>query len=258
MLRCRGQFTFCHWLAVSLVLHAGIIALALIFTGLHIPDQHRHNHNKLVIELFGMVADRQQEERRGGDPGKKAIPQRPVMPQPRIASPGRPAADVHKTVEADTPVHVDKAEDKAKQTGKATDEEAPQSTQVSTASLPVVYQRQQSIGYDRDQDADKTKAYLAKVAKRLRANLVYPEEVRKLGIEGVSVVAFTIMESGGIKDNSLRVQKSSGYAALDSNALKSVGVSAPFEKPPKELDVSIAVSFTVEMARSRRNQGSLR
>ena len=68
--------------------------------------------------------------------------------------------------------------------------------------------------------------------------------MRKSGIEGISTITFTIMESGDIRGNSLRVKKSSGYSELDANALKSALASAPFEKPPKELNVSIAVAFT--------------
>lgn len=60
----REQFNFYHWLAVSLMLHACIIALPLVSFNIRAPHQPRHH--KLAIELFGMIADRQQEERRGG------------------------------------------------------------------------------------------------------------------------------------------------------------------------------------------------
>ncbi len=291
MLHCRGKFSFYHWLAVSLLLHSSII-LPFILTGLHAPDQNKHNnHNKLLIELFGMVANRQQEGKRGGT----GVPQqnkrvlqlaRPhgshQIARPRIIQQNeraleqnitrdqvnrpRQSPDTYKTVATDSPVHVEKADDKPNPTEQGT---GPSS--VSTVLLPAVsgtaggggyaggggQQRQQSIKYE-DQVADEIREYLAKLAKRLQANLVYPEEVRKNKVEGISTIAFTITESGDIKGNSLRVQKSSGYPALDSNALKSARVGAPFEKPPKELNVSIAVSFTVEMARSRANQASRR
>lgn len=114
-------------------------------------------------------------------------------------------------------------------------------------------QKQQTIGVA-EQESDRIRTYLARLAKLLRNNLAYPEEVRKHGIEGVSTIAFTVVKSGDIKMDSLRVKKSSGHAALDFSALKSARASAPFEKPPKGLDVSIAVSFTGEMARTRAKQ----
>ena len=71
-------------------------------------------------------------------------------------------------------------------------------------------------------------------------------------MEGVSWISFTIMQSGEIREGSLRVHKSSGHAVFDSGAVKSARVSAPFEKPPKELSVNIGVSFDVKTARAQR------
>jgi protein TonB len=93
--------------------------------------------------------------------------------------------------------------------------------------------------------------YLARLSKRLQACLVYPQEVRKSGIEGVSRIRFVITETGTVKPGSLTVVKSSGYPALDSNALKAALAGSPYEKPPKELLVTIAVAFTMEMATRR-------
>ncbi|OPY82232.1 MAG: Gram-negative bacterial tonB protein [Syntrophorhabdus sp. PtaU1.Bin153] len=116
-------------------------------------------------------------------------------------------------------------------------------------------QRQLTIGYGGH--GNILGQYLAKVARKIRANIIYPEEMRKRGLEGVSRIAFIITQSGEIREGSLRITKSSGYTAFDSGALKSARVSAPFEKPPKELNVSIAVAFTVETARSRATRASL-
>ena len=112
-------------------------------------------------------------------------------------------------------------------------------------------QRQQTIKAG-DQNGDKINAYGARLSRRIMANLVYPEEVRKHGIEGVSRIMFTVMESGDIKTGSLRVQRSSGYPGLDESALKSALASSPFEERPKEMTISIAVSFDVMMARAKR------
>lgn len=225
MLSCHKPLGFYHWLGVSWLLHCGLI-LPCVLIGLYNPSHQ--NHSKLVIELFGMVADRQQEARM-----EKVIPPPRKVPQ-IIPQMPKKASEAHETVAADMPVYEEKIDE--------TPVPDP-SPVVAVADEAVERQRQQSIAHEK-QDADKTREYLARLGKRLQANLVYPKEMRKSGIEGISTITFTIMESGDIRGNSLRVKKSSGYSELDANALKSALVSAPFEKPPKELNVSIAVAFT--------------
>jgi len=225
MLSCHKPLGFYHWLGVSWLLHCGLI-LPCVLIGLYNPSHQ--NHSKLVIELFGMVADRQQEARM-----EKVMPPPRKVPQLLPQMPKK-ASEAHETVAADMPVYEEKIDE--------TPVPDP-SPVVAVADEAVERQRQQSIAHE-NQDADKTREYLARLGKRLQANLVYPKEMRKSGIEGISTITFTIMESGDIRGNSLRVKKSSGYSELDANALKSALVSAPFEKPPKELNVSIAVAFT--------------
>ncbi len=225
MLSFHKPFGFYHWLGVSWLLHCGLI-LPCVLIGLYNPSHQ--NHSKLVIELFGMVADRQQEARM-----EKVMPPPRKVPQLLPQMPKK-ASEAHETVAADMPVYEEKIDE--------TPVPDP-SPVVAVADEAVERQRQQSIAHE-NQDADKTREYLARLGKRLQANLVYPKEMRKSGIEGISTITFTIMESGDIRGNSLRVKKSSGYSELDANALKSALASAPFEKPPKELNVSIAVAFT--------------
>lgn len=225
MLSCHKPLGFYHWLGVSWLLHCGLI-LPCVLIGLYTPSCQ--NHGKLVIELFGMVADRQQEARM-----EKVMPPPRKVPQ-LIPQMPKKASEAHETVAADMPVYEEKIDE--------TPVPDP-SPVVAVADEAVERQRQQSIAHEK-QDADKTREYLARLGKRLQANLVYPKEMRKSGIEGISTITFTIMESGDIRGNSLRVKKSSGYSELDANALKSALASAPFEKPPKELNVSIAVAFT--------------
>lgn len=225
MLSCHKPLGFYHWLGVSWLLHCGLI-LPCVLIGLYNPSHQ--NHSKLVIELFGMVADRQQEARM-----EKVMPPPRKVPQ-LIPQMPKKASEAHETVAADMPVYEEKIDE--------TPVPDP-SPVVAVADEAVERQRQQSIAHEK-QDADKTREYLERLGKRLQANLVYPKEMRKSGIEGISTITFTIMESGDIRGNSLRVKKSSGYSELDANALKSALASAPFEKPPKELNVSIAVAFT--------------
>jgi len=233
-----------------MLLHAGV-ALPFIMAGVHATDRRSH---KLVIELYGMIADRQSEEKKWS---VTSAPKR-VMAQQKVVKPKNqprpePLPDKQPVVRA-SPVQVEKAESKTKPTEQAPAvQTAPPSPQAAPASRhEQAEQKQQSIRHeDKDaRDMQRIREYLARLKKRLQANLVYPEETRRLGIEGVPTIAFVITQTGNIKPNSLQVLKSCGYGALDSNAMRAALTSAPFEKPPKELNVSIAVSFTVTMARA--------
>jgi protein TonB len=265
----RQSLKFFHWLTVSLGLHLGIVAPFLV-AGIHATS--RKDQEKLIIELFGMIANRQQEEKKGGD---GALPQAAMLlpkarRQPAKKAAPKPDPDPNKKLEKEAP---DPGGTAAKpssdmlsvpdaamhgETGDGNSDQLESdglSVQGSAVFIPAVSgtgegirQEQLSIGTG-TQDIDVTKAYLARLSRRLQAHLVYPGEVRKHGVEGVSWIRFVIMESGGIKVNSLQLHKSSGFAALDANAIKSAVASAPFEKPPKELKVVIAVSFEVETVR---------
>lgn len=220
-LRYLAKFDFNHWLAISLLLHLCLVS-PLFLVNLHAPDQSRHE--KLSLELFGMMSNRQIEERHAATEAPQQAKQTPRSP-----------ADRYLTTTTESPVHVAK-----------TDESVPKSepAQMSTpvvSAVEAVEQRQQSINQP-DLEVIKRK-YMARVAKRIQTNLVYPQEVREHGVEGITTIAFTITTSGDIQGGSLRVVKSSGYATLDSNALRSARNSAPFEEPPGEQNVVIDVSF---------------
>lgn len=230
MLFRRGTFNVYQGLAISLILHASI-ALPFIFNNWHTPDQNKHS--KLRIDLLGMVANRQVEEKK-----KQQAPT-----PPRQVKKTRQKPDTYKTVLTESPVQVAKAEDKPILDEQPEQMPAPVAPAVGSAETQ---QRQQTIRSAAELEAARIREYLARLAKQLRRNLIYPEEVRRNGVEGISTIAFHITSSGELIESSLRVHKSSGYPALDASALKSVRVSAPFEKPPKELNVSIAMSFNVK------------
>ncbi len=98
-----------------------------------------------------------------------------------------------------------------------------------------------------NQNQDEIKKYLSTVRKKLQDSLEYPYFAKKAGMEGVVVVHFCIKEDGALFERSLKIIKSSGYSALDAQALQTVKNSAPFFAPPKgELELSIPVSFSLQ------------
>lgn len=251
------RLTLYHWLGASLIIHA-VLAAPFFLASLHMAGHV--GHKKLSIELFGMISNRQVEERKKGVDAPRPVPRParrvPLQAHRPVAAPA-PSPDAFTTVATESPVQVEKGDDKTHH--QADGEAGTFGSSFSGASGRqggATEQKGQTIRTG-EHEGGVIAAYLAKVSKRVQANLVYPEETRKHGVEGVSIVSFTITESGAIEEGSLKVRKSSGYPALDSNALKSVVASAPFERPPKEIAVRIAVEFNVEVA-SRVNHRASR
>ncbi|QEM68590.1 energy transducer TonB [Geobacter sp. FeAm09] len=231
----------CQWLSVSSLLHACLIVPFILFS-LHSPA--RHMRSRLQIELFGMVADRQVAEKKVA---QQAAPQRREAYRP-------PKTVTYRTVATESPVSVHKTEEKPKPVEPET-KPAPAAAvavqsvaaaQVTTSGADAERQRQQSIRTAAEQEADRKRRYGEKVTKRLRSNVVYPKEARRMGIVAVTQIYFWVTESGQIKDGSLRVKRSSGYAALDASALKAARDSAPFEKPPNEMPLIVDINFDVK------------
>ncbi len=82
----------------------------------------------------------------------------------------------------------------------------------------------------------------------------YPEEARKAGIEGTSIVEVTIGADGVMRRCSLVV--SSGNASLDEAALQAVHVStfAPGTKDGKPVEMKVKVPFRFKLADKQLEQ----
>jgi protein TonB len=62
-------------------------------------------------------------------------------------------------------------------------------------------------------------------------------------MQGAATVSFTLLANGQIRPDSLKIVESSSQPKLDASALETVRSSVPFESPPKEMTVAIAVVF---------------
>ncbi|GFE62031.1 hypothetical protein AOG2_26190 [Geobacter sp. AOG2] len=241
----QGRSRMCRWLSVSSLLHACFIVPFIVFS-LYTPAKHARS--RLQIELFGMVADRQVAE--------KKVAQKAAPPQ-QVNRPRKPVPAMYRTVATESPVSVHKVEEKPKPLEQETKPvavsavTAPPADTVRAASpgADAVQQRQQTIRTAAETEADRIRRYSERVVKRLRSHLVYPKEVRRMGIEAVTTISFIVTDSGNIKGGSLRVKVSSGYTALDASALQSARDSVPFEKPPKEMPLIIGVRFSNSVTR---------
>jgi TonB family protein len=261
---------FYRWLGVSLLLHAVVLAPFVLHGFRRIERPEVAN---LKVDLFEMVADREQEEKKkAGDP---LAPEEIAQPQPAPApkTEAKPEEELQPAPPPPMEAYTEMAE-LTPDTPPAPEVPtfAPRVTDLpvasgvaggtGTADIPSVAAdagggSRGSGGRDNvDQAAtrqgrrgpvDPFAAYTAMVARRLQDNLIYPSEMRKKGIEGTVTIVFTITESGKIKRGSLKVRESSGYEPLDNGAVKSARSSEPFMKPPrKEMTLAIEVSFEAD------------
>lgn len=244
MNHARG-FTLVHGVAASLLLHA-CLALPFVVLMQHAPRKQGHSSNRLNIELFGMLANRQTEAQ------QKRVEARPGQTAPRKQDTQQAKTETAQKETAHTQAHAVPTDNLPDMPDAVRLPELPASLVEPSRSAGGQahaggdsQQRQQFISR-RNEAADVLNAYLAQLAKRLRANLIYPPEAKKKRLEGFPQISFVVTESGAIKPNTLTVKKSSGYALLDASALKTAAVSAPFQKPPRELGVSIAIAFEID------------
>jgi periplasmic protein TonB len=117
------------------------------------------------------------------------------------------------------------------------DQEA-QPVQKVTASLSIE-------GHGEDTVATGRKVYLKQhfqyIKETIQKKIYYPGVARKMGWEGKVVVSFVVKENGDIQD--IKVVESSGYQALDKNAMTTIKKAAPFPSPPVTAEVVIPVTY---------------
>lgn len=236
--------------SVSLVLHACLVPLALWMA--QSPQLHRIAERQLNIQMIGPQANRQMVElqKRMSAPPSAPAPQK----QEQQEDP-KPKPTPLKTVSVELSV--------LKIAPSENHNDSPNALHLpEMAAAPIDFshaaggrpsrsgnseyeQRAQSVGRQLT-DADLINAYISVLTKLVNSHLIYPKDVRKKKLEGVSWVSFVVTESGALKPNSLQIKKSSGYQALDDNALKTILAVAPFQRPPRELNLSIALEFEVD------------
>jgi protein TonB len=239
------RFTLGHGIVVSLAMHVCIV-LPVVAWMLYSPRPTYRSTNRLNVQMVGLIANRQtaaQQKRietpvlKFSDPKHESIDKKPT-PAQKEPVPTEPLTP-HIEPSATTP-------DSLRLPLTAS---SPREVSNSSGARPQAgadtAQPQQRIAAHNDMN-DRIAAYMAQLTKLLQSNLIYPQDAKKKKIEGTSLVSFVIAESGEIQPNSLVVKRSSGSAALDASALRTVASSAPFQRPPKELNVSIELEFEVD------------
>lgn len=222
----KGRQTLTCTVVVSLFLH-----LALAATGfwlLYKPAAEIKT-DKLLLELAGMVSNRQREESAPSAAASTPTPPKKIEPKKEVKK--APPVKQIKTTAADSPVQM------------AQQEEIATSSKSLDSKKDSDLQKQQTLN-TLNKDQEELKKYQSKITKKIKSNLVYPADARKRGYEGVTAVRFVVTESGMIQSGTLVIARSSGYPMLDTNALKSVRDSEPFDRPPRTMPIEIDLGFS--------------
>jgi len=234
----RRRIRLWHGLVASILLHA---ALVLPFT---VTVHRRQKPHTLVVELQGVIGHRQLEQKTGAEQ-----PPQPVAPPPQAASERReeppkpeekPKPEKKKVVRPAVPLR--RVERTAMSEPARPPSVSPPSPPVPSADSGAVQRAETIRAID---DGEALKGYLRELKRKLQNNLVYPDSAKLAGLQGTAVIGFSVMENGAIREDTLRIIKSSGFPDLDLNALSTARSSAPFPPPPKEIAIAIAVGFAV-------------
>ena len=81
------------------------------------------------------------------------------------------------------------------------------------------------------------------IKKRVRQFLVYSPQAKRMGIQGMVSVAFTIKKDGHVEN--VVVRRSSGFETLDESAVEAVQNAAPFKAPPESARVVMPIQFSL-------------
>ncbi|WOJ89957.1 energy transducer TonB [Methylocapsa polymorpha] len=235
------RFTIYHGLAASAALHSAL-ALPLV---LRLPSEAPDEAPTLMIELQGVVADTQSEERILQETKGQAQEDEPELAESAPAQP--PASETQPMpsgVEgAESPTAQPQPEEAPTPRLAAPKKETP-STAVGSENVKggAESEKAQTIKLSQE-EISRLKEYVKLLTKRVQAHLVYPDEGRRDRLQGTAKVSFRILSNGQISATSLKVVESSGQPELDASALQTVRSSIPFAPPPKEMTVAIAVAF---------------
>ena len=265
----RSKATIYQGFAVSLALHS---ALALPFVPLDEASPPEEPAT-LIIELEGVVADSQVEEkilqttkaeatRDKADASKPeeislppeapsaqeqpaAVTNEPPPVPPELTRPPAPSEEPSDAAAEPPPVRPEPTRTPVRPDEPGPPPTAMKSENASANDLKGAEERRdaRTISTERETEADRLRNYARELTKKVRAHLVYPDEARKSGSQGIATVSFTILSSGQIQPETLKITVSSGQPKLDASALKTVRLSVPFGPPPREMTVSIAVAF---------------
>lgn len=85
------------------------------------------------------------------------------------------------------------------------------------------------------------KMNLHQIKENIQKTLTYPRIARQMGWQGRVIVRFMVDEEGRVQD--AQIVESSGFAALDRNAILTIRRAAPFPCPPIRAELVVPVIY---------------
>jgi protein TonB len=79
------------------------------------------------------------------------------------------------------------------------------------------------------------------IKESVQNKIAYPRMARKMGWQGRVLLSFVVCMDGSVKD--IRILESSGFNALDKNAVEAIRKGAPFPRPPVAAELIIPVIY---------------
>ncbi len=166
-------------------------------------------------------------------------PKEAETPQPKEAQTPQP-----KEAQTPQPQEPERAQPKQAETPPEAAKARTNSTAPGAANVKGDEEKEQAQTIKlSEEEFDRLRKYVKGLTKRVQSHLRYPDEGRRVGLQGAATVSFTILSNGQIWPESLKIVESSGQQKLDASALQTVRSSGPFEPPPKEMTVAIDVVF---------------
>lgn len=236
----HAQFSIYHGIAGSLALHS-LALLGLWGAAGYSPADV---DDTLVVEFNGVDSDVQAEEKhkRQNSGAGGAVEAQNAKQEKKEEKAEKKVADDDALPERikDAAPDTVKKEAEAAAAAKAT-----ASAQQSGRDVEGIENEQhaQIIQRRADEEMNVLKAYIRSLSKKIQTKLLYPKEARHSGLQGVTTVSFRIKGDGTMHPDSLKIVASSGRAELDISALDTVRACAPFATPPRDVTVTMAVTY---------------
>lgn len=84
-------------------------------------------------------------------------------------------------------------------------------------------------------------ANLHYIKDNIQKRIVYPRLARKMSWEGKVIVSFVVDKDGNVQD--VHIVESSGFTALDKNAIATIEKAAPYPCPPVRAELVVPVIY---------------
>ncbi len=107
--------------------------------------------------------------------------------------------------------------------------------------LPKPAAGKSQVEEDKTNVSKYTKAQFDHIQRGIQRQINYPRTAQRMGWEGKVVVEFLICKDGTVKN--IKIVESSGFKALDKNAIASIKKAAPFPVPPIPAKLIIPVLY---------------